>query len=378
MKTISSLLVLFLHVGLGWSEPPVTIVAAPDGGIQPQAVGDAVGTLHLIYFKGDPAAGNLFYVQRPRDSEKFSSPLRVNSTANSAVAVGSVRGGQLAIGKNGRAHIVWFGSNQAKDATGTPLCYSRLNDAGTAFEPQRNLIGDTRILDGGGSVAADNNGNVCLVWHALKKGATPGEENRRLWIARSADEGKTFAPEEPVWNEPTGACACCSTKALVDSMGQMTIIYRGARNGSRDVFVLGSADHGKDFERITFHPWRIPTCPMSTFSLTPMGRGVVAAWETNGRIFFSQINPGTEGFSMPQAVPEGANQKHPAVAVNSSGEMVLVWTEGTGWQKGGALVWQVYDKNGNPTQTKRRVEGGIPVWGLPTVVATEKGFTIFH
>jgi hypothetical protein len=39
----------------------VALLRVPNGGIQPQAVVDAKGTLHLIYFKGDDAsAGDLF------------------------------------------------------------------------------------------------------------------------------------------------------------------------------------------------------------------------------------------------------------------------------------------------------------------------------
>src|SRR5205085_496540 len=36
--------------------PAVALKRVPDRGIQPQAVVDAAGTLHLIYFKGPPAA----------------------------------------------------------------------------------------------------------------------------------------------------------------------------------------------------------------------------------------------------------------------------------------------------------------------------------
>lgn len=107
--------------------------------------------------------------------------------------------------------------------------------------------------------------------------------------------------------------------------------------------------------------------------------GVAAAWDTEGQIYFTTIKPGTTEFTKPQSAPgAGRERKHPALAVNGQGEMILVWTEGTGWQKGGALVWQVYDKSGKPTAEKGRIERGIPVWGLPTVVATKDGFTVFH
>jgi hypothetical protein len=51
------------------SQPKVTLLRTPHGDIRPQAVLDAKGTLHLIYFKGDNAgAGDLFYVRREPDA----------------------------------------------------------------------------------------------------------------------------------------------------------------------------------------------------------------------------------------------------------------------------------------------------------------------
>jgi hypothetical protein len=118
---------------------------------------------------------------------------------------------------------------------------------------------------------------------------------------------------------------------------------------------------------------------MSTMALVEGPNGVVAAWDTDGQIYFASIKPGTTDFAEPQSAPgSGRARKHPALAVSARGEMILVWTEGTGWQKGGALAWQVFDKAGKPTEEKGRIERGIPVWGLPTVVAMDGGFAIIH
>ncbi len=118
---------------------------------------------------------------------------------------------------------------------------------------------------------------------------------------------------------------------------------------------------------------------MSTMALVQGPDGVFAAWETDGQIYFARGKAGTTTFTEPQAAPgDGEGRKHPALAVNAQGDMLLAWTEGTGWQKGGALVWQVFDRNGEPTGTRGRVPGGIPVWGLPTAAATDGGFTIIH
>src|SRR5207244_2989490 len=76
----------------------VDVVRTPDGGIQPQAAVDSEGTIHLIYFKGDPAGGDLFYVTRKTTPVGFSRPIRVNSQPGSAVATGTIRGAQIALG----------------------------------------------------------------------------------------------------------------------------------------------------------------------------------------------------------------------------------------------------------------------------------------
>lgn len=352
----------------------VTLLKTPHDGIQPQAAVDAQGTLHLIYFKGEAKAGDLFYVRRASKQKEFTEPLRVNSVPGNAMAIGTVRGGQLAIGKAGRVHVAWNGAGHKGG-----MLYTRLNDAGTGFEEQRNLMRVTSIPDGGCTLAADRTGHVLVAWHAVKTG-DKGEDQRKMWVACSADEGKTFATEIPAWQEPTGCCGCCSTRGFADSLGNFYFLYRSATGGDhRDIYLLTSAKENSQFRGKMLHPWKVATCPMSTMSMAEGPGGIIASWDTSGQIYSSSIQPGTLLFSQPQAAPGiGHARKHPSVAVNAQGQFILVWTEGTGWQRGGALVWQVFDRDGNPTETKGRLEQGIPIWGLPTVVAIENTFIIIH
>jgi hypothetical protein len=351
---------------------PVTLMRTPDGGIQPQAVMDGRGVVHLIYFKGEPGKGDVFYVRQQPGQEGFSRPIRVNSAPGSACAMGNIRGAQLALGRNGRMHVAW---NGPVPANGTymeaPMLYTRLNDAGTAFEPERDVITVARGLDGGGSVTADDEGNVYVFWHAPRPGDTNGEAGGAVFMARSTDDGKTFAPEKQAGTQPAGACGCCGMKSFIDSAGDIFVLYRSASEMvNRNETLLVSHDHGRNFEVAYTHGWKIGACPMSSAFLSEATAGVLAAAETHGRVYFLRVDPKTAKASEP--VSPSVNGKYPVVVGNARGEVLLAWAEGTSWGQGGAVAWQVYDRAGNPTLEKGRAEG-FPVWSLVAAVPKPDG-----
>ena len=173
------------------SPPRVEIVAVPDGGIQPQAVIDGAGTIHLLYFKGQPAGGDLFYARRKAGAVEFSAPVPVNSESGTAIATGSVRGGQIALGRDGWIHAAWNGS-KALDRDGdklTPIWYARLAQGGRRFEPQRAIGRQTRHLDGGGSIAADRTGQV------TSYGMRPGVRMASRTVVSTWRPPRTMAPD---------------------------------------------------------------------------------------------------------------------------------------------------------------------------------------
>jgi hypothetical protein len=359
----------------------VTTLRVPHRGIQPQAVMDR-GVLHLIYFTGPAGHGDISYVRSTDGGKTFSEPLRVNSHPGSAVAMGNIRGAHLAVGKGGRVHVAWMGSGEAKPRApggATPMLYTRLDDAGKAFEPQRNVIRSAVGLDGGGSVAADPEGNVYVAWHAPAPGAE-GEEARRVWVARSTDEGKTFAPEQPAWKEPTGACGCCGMRAFADHAGHAYLLYRSATEGvNRDMYLLTSGPGGAGFRGERLQGWKVNACPMSSAAFAEGKGEVLAAWQTRDQVYFARIDPKTGKPSPPVAAPGKARRrKHPAVAVNARGETILAWTEGMAWNRGGSVAWQVFDTEGKPTGAKGRADG-VPTWSLVAVFARpDGGFTVIY
>ena len=384
-----ALFALLLSTAALAETPTVTALRVPDSGIHPQVTADDSGTIHLVYFKGDAAHGDLFYVRSTNNGETFSKPIRVNSQIGSVLVTGTVRGPQIAVGKGRRPHVIWMGSTTATARVpgtgghGTPLLYTRLDDSGSKFEPERNVIATHVGLDGGLSIAADNAGNVYAVWHAPEIGKDD-EASRRVWVSRSMDDGEHFAPEVAANSASTGACGCCGIRAFCDRDGALYVSYRSAREMvNRDMYLLTSRDYGKTFHSIKLDDMKMGMCVMSTTAIAaaPMQSGkVLAAWETMSRVFFATINPASDTPVRPlPALNEDKMSKHPALAANASGQILLTWTEGTGWQKGGSVAWQVFDSSQRPLPGATGHAAGLEPWSVSAAfVKSDGSFVILY
>jgi len=362
MRTLLTIAILLSAAS--WSAD-VTLQRVADGGLQPQVLVGDDGVVHLIYYKGDGKKGDVMY-SSSKDGFTFLPALRVNTQPDAATVIGNIRGAQFTLGKQGRIHVAWNGSDG--------MYYTHTKDGG-GFEPERNVSQVAKEMDGGGSVAADARGNVFVVWHAAA--GEKGEVKRRVWIARSTDEGKTFNKETPVWNQPTGVCGCCNLKVLADSKGTIHILYRAATEMvNRDVYLIQSRDKGQSFSGGKISDWKVSTCPMSTMFITETPSGVLGTWESRSQVYFSILGPQATAATVAPGIGKG--RKYSVLAANKQGDTLLVWTEGMGWEKGGAVVWQVFDKNGKPTKDSGRKDG-VPTWSLVAAYGKSDGtFVILY
>ena len=391
MKNMWSRLGLVVAVGLCAANaaaavpPNVRLERVPGGGVQAQAAVDALGRVHLVWLAGDDKAADVHYAWRAAGATAWSVPVRVNTTPGSGLAVGTIRGPQLALGRGGRVHVSWNGSSQAlpKPALGgSPLLYTRMNSAGSSFEPERNLMGQTRHLDGGAAVAADAEGNVYVLWHAAPPTDPANEMRRAVYLAKSSDDGATFAGERVISPAGSGACGCCGLQARAGRDGNLAVLYRGASAiDQRPATLLGSRDHGATFSVWLREPWNVGQCPMSSASLNlDEATGVLAAWELGGQVHWQRVAFADAGHTIepkPGVIRAESATKHPAVAVNSRGETLIAWTVGTGWQRGGSLAWQIVDAQ--QVIVREGKSAGVPVWGSLTAVAEADGsFVIWY
>jgi hypothetical protein len=257
-------------------------------------------------------------------------------------------------------------------AAGLPLFYTRTEQGGSRFEKQRNLVSWADGLDGGGSVAADEDGNVFLAWHANPRRTS--DAGRGVFIRRSTNDGEEFSPEEQV-DQGGGACACCALRAVVTSEGALHVLYRAAGGDvNRDMMLLSSAHGRGPFTTRRLDAWKVNACPLSTAALAAGPAGVWAAWETEGNI---RLINAADTTPIAAVGRPGDSRKHPVVALNGA-DVLLAWIEGSGWAKGGRVAWQLR------RAASRQVEesgtaGEVPRWGLAAVAPLPDGrFLLLH
>lgn len=220
-------------------------------------------------------------------------------------------------------------------------------------------------------MAADAKGKVFVLWHGAPPGNKKGEEGRAVYIAASSDEGRTFDREKKMSKD--GACGCCGMKAFIDSEENLWVAFRAtSAQVNRPETLMLSKDGGKTFQIVREDPWNINACPMSTASIASNPAMTLAAWETEKKVFWAPLNGKNGKGAKLISSPSDKSQKHPAVAINPQGIVLFAWAEGTGWERGGQVVWQSFSPSGEPMSKVERRDG-LPVWGLIAAWAEPDG-----
>jgi hypothetical protein len=297
----------------------VRIVHTPNGGEVPDAEVDTRGAIHIAFVKGEDA----YYAKSDNGGKSFSQPLRINSQPGTVHPANMFRGPDLALGQNGRVHVIWYvNAYQRKlpqDQWGV-FC-SHLDPGEKAFAQEVNL---NHKPSDNYSLAADDQGHVAVVWMAGK-----------LFVTESSDNGGSFRTQEISIADP---CECCASRALFSKDGTLTIAYRDKAENIRDMHVITRTGSGADFQkhRLSSTPWRINACTMTGTFLSNQAAQTVAAWETMGDVFYARIGARDKAPKEIKVVNRG---KWPVALMSADGTVLV------SWKAGSSLSWQRFDSN---------------------------------
>lgn len=340
----------------------VRVESIPESGLQPEVAVAKDGTVHLVYLTGEPKAAEVRYTYR-KPGEAWHPSQMVNSPKSSAIALGTIRGPQLAVGGMGTVHVIWNGTGAAV----SPLWYARKSSEDKTFGQQQDLLGDATALDGGASITANESNGVFVVWHGNEAGA-PAEEKQRLVLIRSSDDdGIGFGKAEAANRADPGVCACCSLRAMAGPEGIPNIFFRSAETMEHRAMTLLSLS-GDTWKSREIEPWKVAACPMSSAALAFTSNRLLGAWETAGQIRMGWLSDP----AFPLVTVAADKAKHPSIAINGKGSILVSWLHGSGWNRGGSVFWQEFDGELRPTG-KATHAGVVPAWGRVTAYAEPDG-----
>lgn len=343
----------------------VRVESIPESGLQPEVAVTKDGTVHLVYLTGEPKAAEVRYTYRKPGKAWHPSQI-VNTPKSSAIALGTIRGPQLAVGGMGTVHVIWNGTGAAASPR-SPLWYARKSSEDKTFGQQQDLLGDATALDGGASITANESNGVFVVWHGNEAGA-PAEEKQRLVLIRSSDDdGIGFGKAEAANRADPGVCACCSLRAMAGLEGTPNIFFRSAETMEHRAMTLLSLSGGTWKSR-EIEPWKVAACPMSSAALAFTSNRLLGAWETAGQIRMGWLSDP----AFPPVTVAAEKAKHPSIAINGKGSILVSWLQGSGWNRGGSVFWQEFDGELRPTGRAANA-GAVPAWGRVTAYAEPNG-----
>ena len=350
----------------------VTPQRLPGNAYQPQIARDTNGSQHLIALVGDAAAAQLVYHAVQGDGSLGPAI----TLTREVLGVGTVRGPQVALA-DGKLHLLWMGSANAlpRAAAGSmPLLYATAPIGEPLAEPIE-LSAHTQHLDGGLAIAA-HAATVTVMWHANPPSAE-GEAKRLVFMRQSTDGGASFSDPKPVSQPGSGACACCGMTAAASDTGMITL-FRSAEAGGnqRNMTALIWNKANRPPKQITIGPWPANTCMMSSAAALSTASGWLITWEQQGAIEAALLP--SRGKNISLSIPPNPTKKHPRIAMNKDGTICLAWTEGTGWNQGGTIHWQLFNQQGQPIPDSNGSLGGLAAWGTPAIALNGKGFVIFY
>jgi len=112
---------------------------------------------------------------------------------------------------------------------------------------------------------------------------------------------------------------------------------------------------------------------MSSMSFAENTSSLFAAWETEGQVYAGAVDRAHAAVSSHFSPEPGSlPRKHPRLAVNRDGDVLMAWADGAAWAKGGELRYAIFSSAGK-TVVGNTAVAARPVWSFAAPLATPGG-----
>jgi hypothetical protein len=234
---------------------------------------------------------------------------------------GESRAPVIAVDTWGNLHLVWEDDSPAPDAP--EIYYKKSADGGTSWTAGKRLTwnsGDSTRP----AMAVDSWGNVHVVW----QDDTPG--NYEIYYKNSQDGGASWTASQRItWTSGTSQAPTIA----VDSGNNLHLLWYDYTPGNYEIFYKKSTNGGATWSPSQRLTWNSGWSGLPDVVVDSSGR-VHVVWydETPGNteLFYKQSPDGGDTWLSTQRLTwtSGFSQA-PAVAVNPSGDLHLLWWDNT-------------------------------------------------
>ncbi len=382
-----SSITLFSGSSLALAEGPVR-VASELSPIQPSIAMDGDGNIYVAFI-GGRGSKDIYVISSADGGRSFGEPVKAMDVGGEA-AGGRQRGPRIGVDDKKRIYVSAVqqleGKGPGQKFPQGDVWLTVSSDGGKTFSKpvqcnDRRKAVDTEkakksAKEGMHWMAVQGDGTVHLCWLDHRLAPKLGQ---MIAYTKVTDAGTKVAPNVIAYAAPDTVCQCCTPGLAVDAKGNPSIAFRNAIAGDNQVWVVRSTNKGKSWKKaapVTRAKANINQCPMDapSVAVTSDGKKVAVAWmdqRSGKRNTWLRLPNGKE---IPLANAAGAQQGHPNVTLDASGNVWAVWTEIGGGER---AIYGLAPKAKRAVRISEEADVGFPViaWSEKTgaVVAYEVG-----
>lgn len=252
---------------------------------------------------------------------RWAPSVRVNDVAGSAISSAP----SVALGPDGAGSAVWPDSR----GTSMDIYFSRRDPASGAWSANAKVNNDTGTArQSGPAIAVDGSGNAYSVWEDQRNGAT----NSGIYFSKRPSGGAWGANAKV--NDDTQTAIQSAPSIGTTSSGAATAVWLDNRKNKKNIS-SSSLPAGGSAWAANLKVTGNETSNKATPDLAVGADGTAyAVWaddrSANNDIYFAKLLPGGSAWSANVKVsddPGTARQERPSVAVDSAGNVLVVWDD---------------------------------------------------
>ncbi|MGZ4963364.1 MAG: sialidase family protein [Limisphaerales bacterium] len=272
--------VALLSVTIGASHAQVPVVPKTFAGAkQPQVAVALDNSVFVAFGKGD----SIYVARSTNNAKNFEPPQLVGTVPK--LSLGMRRGPRVIAADN----VIAVSAISHQE--GNLYCWVS-RDGGAHWSKASRVNDEPKAAREGLHAMAAHGNTVATAWLDLRTGKT------ELYGAISKDGGVTWSTNFLIYRSPDGhICECCHPSLAFGPDGKLYAMWRNWLNGSRDMYLAASADDGKTFsssQKLGSGTWPLNACPMDGGAIAIRQDGSpYAVWRRGKAVFSSTTNSET-------------------------------------------------------------------------------------